>query len=198
MGNKLIGKLCINDDTNNHYENDLHIHSRKSINDDDISNEGISLIYSINFIIILFIVLGWRDHDDNSSISSIDDDYDVSAIISDTDGNTNTFNAKGQSELFSSLQSPLSNRKSINRLMKTNINHNDNKNDDDDDNNNDDKNIDNSCNVQSINSDTSNAISKFVIQKNKTYIISRENVKVLSNVFQKVTGKRFSQFKTIA
>ena len=75
----------------------------------------------------------------------------------------------------------------MNQLMKTKVNQNDN----DNDNDNDVTINDETCSKDTV------AVSTFVLAKNRKYI-TRENVKVLSSVCQRVTGKRFSQFKTLA
>jgi len=52
-------------------------------------------------------------------------------------------------------------------------------------------------NNENNNKQNINTVSTFVIHNNnnKNSIITRENVKVLSNICQKMTGKRFSQFR---
>jgi len=214
MGNKLIKRLCISDDANNHYGgkynsnddsfdlNELNIHSnyKKSLDDDDDNNNNDN-----------DSVQGyWRDdNDNNSSISSLDD-YDVAAVNTDTDSNTNGFNIhKDQvSEFLSSLQSPSTHRKSISQSIITHDQEADdtsihlaefdatvdaqhvNSQDKDD-------NIDNINDIDDLDDLDNRTVSTYVIKNNKSYIITRENVKALSSVCQMVTGKRFSQFKTV-
>jgi hypothetical protein len=53
-------------------------------------------------------------------------------------------------------------------------------------------------NNENNNKQNINTVSTFIIHNNnnkKNSIIYRENVKVLSNICQKMTGKRFSQFR---
>lgn len=48
MGNQMIGKLCINDDAKLNHNDIHHSNTLKSMNDDDISNEGIIIHYHYN------------------------------------------------------------------------------------------------------------------------------------------------------